>query len=71
MIRPLLSGDDLVALGVRPGADIGGCLAELRRRRLDGAVTTMTQERAFVKEFLGARATRHGEAGARENRRLV
>jgi len=70
-IRPLLSGDDVVALGGRRGPEVAECLAELRRRRLDGALSTLTEERAFVREFLGARASQGGEGHARENRRLV
>jgi hypothetical protein len=60
-----------VALGGRRGPEVAECLAELRRRRLDGALSTLTEERAFVREFLGARASQGGEGHARENRRLV
>jgi hypothetical protein len=56
-VRPLLSGDEVVALGVRRGPAVGACLAALRRRRLDGAVTTIGQERSFVTEWLRERRT--------------
>ena len=51
-VRPLLSGEDIVALGVPRGPQIGACLAALRRARLDGALATVAQERNFVKEWL-------------------
>jgi tRNA nucleotidyltransferase (CCA-adding enzyme) len=47
-VRPLLSGDEVVALGVPHGPQVGECLASLRRLRLDRLVTTRRQERAFV-----------------------
>ncbi len=47
-VRPLLSGDDVVALGVPRGHEVGECLAALRRLRLDGVVKTRSHERAFV-----------------------
>jgi tRNA nucleotidyltransferase (CCA-adding enzyme) len=51
-VRPLLAGEDVVALGVPRGPRVGDCLAELRRRRLDGALVSVGQEREFVKEWL-------------------
>ncbi len=51
-VRPLLAGEDVVALGVPRGPRVGQCLAALRRARLDGALVTMAQEREFVKEWL-------------------
>ncbi|HEV8437855.1 MAG TPA: hypothetical protein VGT40_07155 [Methylomirabilota bacterium] len=69
--RPLLSGDDIVALGARRGPEVGACLAALRQRRLDGALTTVAEERAFVKRWLGGRASRRGLWGTRDKRRSV
>ena len=43
-VRPMLSGDDLIALGVEPGPRIGRLLAELLRARLDGEVETREDE---------------------------
>lgn len=57
-VRPLLSGDDVVALGVPRGPLVGECLAALCRRRLDRVVRTRNQERAFVNTWLRQRA--HG-----------
>ncbi len=71
-VRPLLSGDDVVALGVPRGPDVGECLAALRRLRLDGVVRTRSQERAFVKAWRperGRRARATGGSGAGSNRK--
>lgn len=35
---PLLAGDDLIALGIRPGPALGRLLADLRRLQLDGMI---------------------------------
>ncbi|HET8576238.1 MAG TPA: hypothetical protein VFO18_03995 [Methylomirabilota bacterium] len=51
-VRPVLTGEDLLALGVPRGPGIGRCLAALRRERLDGRLVTVAQERQFVKEYL-------------------
>jgi tRNA nucleotidyltransferase (CCA-adding enzyme) len=51
-VQPRLTGGDLVALGVPRGPRIGRALAMLRRRRLDGAVGSLAEERALVKEWL-------------------
>jgi tRNA nucleotidyltransferase (CCA-adding enzyme) len=50
-VRPLLSGEEVVALGVPRGPAVGRCLAALRRARLDGGVRSLAQERAFVKQW--------------------
>jgi tRNA nucleotidyltransferase (CCA-adding enzyme) len=51
-VRPILSGDDVVALGVPEGPAVGQCLGALRRLRLDRLVTTRRHERAFVEAWL-------------------
>jgi tRNA nucleotidyltransferase (CCA-adding enzyme) len=51
-VRPRLTGGDLLALGVPRGPGIGRALAMLRRRRLDGAVGSLAEERELVKEWL-------------------
>jgi len=56
-IRPLLTGEDVLALGARRGPEVGECLTALRRRRLDRPLMTVTQERALVKEWLRRRQT--------------
>lgn len=55
-IRPALSGDDLIALGVEPGPPIGRLLAELLRALLDGEVETREDEIEAVR-----RAVEDGE----------
>ena len=59
-VRPFLSGDDVIALGVPPGPAVGDCLAALRRLRLDGLVRTRSHERAFVEAWLPGRDHGHG-----------
>ncbi len=51
-VRPRLSGEDLLALGVPRGARVGSALAMLRRHRLDRAVGSLAEERELVKEWL-------------------
>jgi tRNA nucleotidyltransferase (CCA-adding enzyme) len=65
-IRPLLSGEDLVALGVPRGPLVGEGLAALRRLRLDGVVTTAAEERAYVARWRTGGAAVGG--GANPNR---
>ena len=43
-VRPALSGDDVIALGVEPGPRVGRMLAELLRARLDGEVESREDE---------------------------
>ena len=50
-VRPLLGGEDLVRMGVPRGPAVGRCLAELRRRRLDGAVSSLASEQEFVNRW--------------------
>jgi hypothetical protein len=51
-VQPRLTGGDLLALGVSRGPQIGRALAMLRRRRQDGAVGSLAEERELVKEWL-------------------
>jgi tRNA nucleotidyltransferase (CCA-adding enzyme) len=51
-VQPRLSGADLLALGMPRGPQVGRALARLRRRRLDGAVGSVAEERELVKEWL-------------------
>jgi tRNA nucleotidyltransferase (CCA-adding enzyme) len=51
-VRPRLTGEDLLALGVPRGARVGSALAMLRRYRLDRAVGSLAEERELVKEWL-------------------
>ena len=49
-VRPLLDGNDLLALGVERGPRVGELLRDLRRARLDGGVRTRDDEVAYVRE---------------------
>jgi tRNA nucleotidyltransferase (CCA-adding enzyme) len=51
-LRPRLSGADLLALGVPRGPRVGEALGLLRRRRLDGDLGSLAEERDLVKEWL-------------------
>ena len=53
-VRPLLGGNDLLALGVERGPAVGELLRALRRARLDGEVRSREDEVAFVRGRLGA-----------------
>ncbi len=48
-VRPLLDGNDLLALGVERGPRMGELLRALRRARLDGEVVTREDEVAYVR----------------------
>src|SRR5438132_12917699 len=47
---PLLTGDDLIALGMRPGPAMGALLAELREKQLQDDLKTPEEGRAWAKE---------------------
>jgi poly(A) polymerase len=49
---PLLTGDDLIALGVKPGPAMGALLAEIREKQLQDELKTPRQARAWVKKRL-------------------
>ena len=49
---PLLTGDDLIALGVKPGPAMGALLAEIREKQLQDELKTPRQARAWVKNRL-------------------
>jgi poly(A) polymerase len=46
---PLLTGDDLLALGLRPGPEIGALLAEARDRQLQDELRTRAEALAWLK----------------------
>ena len=52
-VRPLIRGDDLLALGVQPGKPVGEVLARLRAAKLDGEVKTRADEERLVRDGLG------------------
>jgi tRNA nucleotidyltransferase/poly(A) polymerase len=47
---PLLTGDDLMALGVKPGRDMGALLEELREKQLSDELKTSDEARQWVRE---------------------
>ena len=52
---PLLTGDDLIALGVKPGKTLGALLAEIRELQLADELKTPREAKAWVKEKIGAK----------------
>jgi tRNA nucleotidyltransferase (CCA-adding enzyme) len=51
-VRPILRGDDLLALGVQQGKRVGDVLARLRTAKLDGEVRTREDEERLVRNGL-------------------
>jgi poly(A) polymerase len=49
---PLLTGDDLIALGMKPGRTLGRLLAELREKQLQDELKTPAEARAWVRQRL-------------------
>jgi tRNA nucleotidyltransferase (CCA-adding enzyme) len=54
-VRPLLRGDEVVALGVGPGPQVAEVLGGLRDARLDGAVSDRDAETAYVRDWVARR----------------
>lgn len=50
-LRPtrILSGRDLIELGIRPGPDIGGILLKIEDAQLEGEISTRTQALSWVR----------------------
>jgi hypothetical protein len=49
---PLLTGADLIALGLKPGPALGRLLAEIRERQLSDELKTPEDARAWVRQQL-------------------
>jgi poly(A) polymerase len=49
---PLLTGKDLIALGMKPGPTMGALLAEIREKQLADELKTPRQAKAWVKKLL-------------------
>lgn len=49
---PLLTGEDLIALGMKPGPELGAVLAEIREKQLADELTTADEARAWAKSQL-------------------
>ena len=52
-IKPALTGDDLLKMGIPQGTQVKEILARLLEARLDGKVTTKKDEEGLVKGWLG------------------
>jgi len=63
LIPPLLNGHDLIALGVRPGAELGRLLHELRDQQLQGDVATPEEAREWVVKSLKSQVGELGKRG--------
>lgn len=51
-IKPLLSGEDLQKMGIRPGKKMGRLLAKLQEAKLNGEVESREEEIELVKKLL-------------------
>ncbi len=51
---PILKGRDLLALGLRPGPELGRILSAVYERQLDGAVTTLDEACAEARRMLAS-----------------
>ena len=51
-LKPVLSGGDLLAMGVPQGPELGRLLDRLRDAKLDGGVATEADERSMVRRLL-------------------
>jgi poly(A) polymerase len=52
---PLLTGDDLIALGMKPGPALGALLAELREKQLLDELKTKAEARAWARRKIDSR----------------
>ncbi len=52
---PLISGNDLMALGMKPGPAMGDLLRQVRDKQLQEELRTPAEARAWVKEQLSLR----------------
>ena len=52
LVSPVLTGDDLLAMGVPPGSNVGEVLRELNSAKLDGMVSGEDEERALVNQII-------------------
>ena len=48
-VKPLLTGEYLIAMGVSPGPELGEMLTELHNAKLDGKVGTRAEEERFIR----------------------
>jgi poly(A) polymerase len=50
LVPPLLNGNDLIALGIRPGPEMGRLLAEIRELQLQDELKTAEEARAWAQK---------------------
>ena len=55
---PLLTGHDLIALGMKPGAAMGALLAELREKQLQDELKTKAQAMKWARKRIGAKKSK-------------
>lgn len=56
LLPPLLSGHDLIALGVKPGREMGEWLHEVREKQLGEELATADEAREWLRARLGERS---------------
>ena len=61
LVEPSITGDDLKAMGLRPGPLFGELLSTLRDARLNGLVSTQEEERALVRQLLDSHNQQEGD----------
>jgi poly(A) polymerase len=57
---PLLTGEDLMALGMKPGPAMGALLAEIREKQLQDELKTKAQAKQWAKERLKGESPKAG-----------
>ena len=57
---PLIKGDDLIALGMKPGPELGTLLAEIREKQLQDELKTPEEAREWAKARLVAMSAQGG-----------
>ena len=58
---PLLTGDDLIALGVKPGPALGALLAEIREKQLQDELKTKGEARKWAKQRIARNPAKPSE----------
>jgi poly(A) polymerase len=56
---PLLRGDDLIALGMKPGQAMGALLAEIREKQLQDELKTRAQAKRWAKKKIAMPSSPH------------
>jgi poly(A) polymerase len=58
---PLLSGHDLIALGMKPGPTIGALLAEIREKQLQDELKTKAEARKWAQKRIASKKPKRSE----------